>query len=208
MPARRKTCDGLAGRRRRDRAKPPRPQARRRERRAPSGCGRRVLVDEAAAMVAIDADRRQVADPGELRRRGDRLGEIPERRVALRVRRDRDQERVGAGQGACDFLGSRSRRRRSGARCHRPAPPLFQARLSSRRFSRTGGDSAARNAPRCSQRRRRTGSRERLFACRRILPKPLILRCELKASLEGRTPADAARTAGACFEARSARTSA
>ena len=77
------------------------------------------------------------------------------------------------------FPGPRSRRRTSGARCHRlAAPPLFLAKPSCWRCSRTGGDSAARNAPRCSQARRRTGSRECLFACRRILPKPLILRWE------------------------------
>ena len=169
--------DGLAG------AAPSSSQAssassRRRER-ALSGCGGVVLVDQAAAMVAIDADRRQVADPGEPRRGGDRGGEMP--RASGRPPRP-----AGSRPGA---------RRRRSRRVRFPASALapskikgsmpsagsaaaFPARLSSRRLSRTGRGSAARNAPRCSRARRRTGSRECLFACRRILPKPLILRCE------------------------------
>ena len=124
---------------------PPRARADRR--------GRRVLVDPAAAMVAIDADRREVADPGEPRRGGDRGGEMPERRVALRVRRDRDQERVGAGQGACDSRLARSRRRRSKGSMPSAAQRrgLLRRRLPSRRWSRTGRGSAARSAARVAE---------------------------------------------------------
>ena len=60
--------------------------------------GRARLVDPLPLAVAVDADRRQVADPGEVRESGEVVAEMPQHHVALEVRRDADEQVRGAGQ--------------------------------------------------------------------------------------------------------------
>jgi len=55
----------------------------------------RRFIDPAAAVVSINADGREVADPGQARRTAHGIGETGEHRVASFIRRDGDEQRVG-----------------------------------------------------------------------------------------------------------------
>src|SRR5436853_389688 len=56
------------------------------------------LVDPLSLPIAVNADRRQVADPGEVRQGHQLVAEMPEHHVAFEVRRDADEQMRGAGQ--------------------------------------------------------------------------------------------------------------
>src|SRR5690606_2416927 len=55
----------------------------------------RLLIDPGAFGVAVDADGGEIADPGEIRQRGDVVGEIAQYGVAFQVWRDADEQMRG-----------------------------------------------------------------------------------------------------------------
>ena len=84
----------------------------------------RAFVDPGAAVVAIDADGREIDDLFQARRRGDFGFEPPQHRIALRVGPGADEQRVGLEQGGAQALVDpvRSRRRRAGSVTPAEAP--------------------------------------------------------------------------------------
>ena len=155
--------DGLAGRARRARARPPRLRAARASGRSPARAASSSSTQR-AAVVAIDADRRQVADPGEPRRGRDRRREMraaPGRRSRpAGSRRGRRRRRQGR---------SRSRVRARAVEASRRSMPSARsaAALSGEPSYRACDRCVDARAPRCSRRtkamrrssraRRRTG---------------------------------------------------
>ena len=95
--------------------------------------GRRLLVDPGAAVVAIDADGGEVADPAELRRGEDVVAMHGEHRVAGLALRDRDED-----------VGGLLKRR--GDAVARPLPVEDEVRRCPRRRSRAAL-SALRTVP-------------------------------------------------------------